>query len=162
MALSWYPRLNLDAFSGMRRGADGVLDAAYTKINHVAAELAGWFDHIEYRPYLDHDGTPIPPMSVVDLASGSSDTTRSGPSNQPASSSPLYQQTSSEDDESSGSSSESSEERPVDLAATGASQADPAATQMPPSAPGQSATTPPPEAGVPPSGEQAAPTAPST
>ena len=161
--LSWYPKLNLDALSAMRKGAEAAIEAAYTRINHLAADMACWFDHTEFRPYLDDEGMPISPMSVADLASSSTEATQSGPSNRPApaSSSPLYQRTSDEDEESSGSSSQSSEERPVDPATTTTSPAASVADQAPPTAPEQAATVPPLEASMPPSGEQTAPTPPS-
>ena len=66
--LSWYPQVKLDALHSIREGAGEFLEKTYAEVNWVAAMMSDWFVHTEYTPYLDSDGNPLPPVSIVGLA----------------------------------------------------------------------------------------------
>src|SRR4051812_16639060 len=76
---SWYPEVDLDLMQALRDGSEDSVGAVWLRICKVAAELAGDMNLLEFTPYLDDHGSPIPPQSLSDLLYSSSEGTQSRP-----------------------------------------------------------------------------------
>src|SRR4051812_38342523 len=73
---SWYPTVDLYLVRALRDLSESVVGEAWPHICKVAVELIGAMDLLEFTPYLDELGSPIPPQYLSDLLYSSSEDTQ--------------------------------------------------------------------------------------
>ena len=63
----WYPTVDLNLVRALRDQSDAAVGEVWPEICHVAAELTHVVDLLEYTPYLDDAGRPIPSAELSNL-----------------------------------------------------------------------------------------------
>ena len=69
---SWYPGLDVGVLTGLRADSDADVSVAWPAICHRAAKIRSNINPLEYTPYLDDEGAPMPMATFSDLVHRSS------------------------------------------------------------------------------------------
>ena len=80
MVKSWYPGLDLKILTGLRTSSDADVSAAWVDICHRAGEISSYVNPLEYTPYLDAEGAPVPAAAFSNLVHSSSNSDADPPS----------------------------------------------------------------------------------